>query len=434
MNTKLVFGSGRFSAVVTNNRNDVIVGAYDASTKLVDVRKDVMLCLPEEVSMWGLYPTHQESWLHLTFVVACHARHESEEGLTVRRAAWGEIPAAQWPALVAKAAEFAGEFRARLADADLSPRKAYKAATRTLQDCLLYAVEREFPAEQDAFLHSSVVASLVEQANRGRAGELNAEAGLALAEAIDALVAKVASQFGGLPECQKALVELTADTRQGRVILLPEGVSLDRGAELVSGDVVIGVPDAHDMDMVSIVAGQGAPELVQLRDELSGQRLDVMAVSPALRADEHLTGGHPAFQSVAEMLLANGTPRTDAGRALVARLASEVSPESLARKYREVAERMMRDATDRKSWTYRRHGGFTQVKKVIPLYRIACDLLPRAVFMEREGRFPGGLSQEVLAEACGLGREFRSIKGFLAAQDAPQEELEVVAEAIERRL
>ena len=154
--TKMVFGSGRFATTVANNRNDVVVGAYDMPTKLVDVRKDVLLCLPQEVGTWGNYPTHQESWLSLAFVVACHAAHENEQGLEIRRAAWDAIPVAQWPALVAKAAEFAAEFRSRLTDASLTPRKAFKSATRALQDCLLYAVERKFPAQQDEFLQNSI--------------------------------------------------------------------------------------------------------------------------------------------------------------------------------------------------------------------------------------------------------------------------------------
>ena len=93
---KLVYGSARFSTAVTNNVNAVVVGAYDVPTKLVDVRKDVALCLPEDTAAWGLYPTHQDAWLGLTFVVACHARHECEAGLAIRRVAWESIPATQW--------------------------------------------------------------------------------------------------------------------------------------------------------------------------------------------------------------------------------------------------------------------------------------------------------------------------------------------------
>ncbi|OGL94689.1 hypothetical protein A2348_03090 [Candidatus Uhrbacteria bacterium RIFOXYB12_FULL_58_10] len=434
LEVRLVFGSGRFTTAVANNRNDVIVGPFDKSTKLVDARKDVLLCLPREVGTWGNYPTHQASWLSLVFVVACHASHEDEQGLAIRRAAWDAIPVAQWPALVAKAAEFASEFRDRLTQDGLAPRKAFKSATRALQDCLLYVVERRFPAQQDAFLRDSEIAPLVAQANRGRAGELDLQAGLALANEIDAMVAGLVEEFGGIDECRKALSDLMTDARTGRVILLPEEISLDRGSELVRGDIVIGVPDAHDMDMVSIVSGQGAPVLVQLKDELSGQRLDIMAVAATLGADEHLSGGHPSFQSVAEMLLANGTPRTPEGKALVKRLTSEVDPAALAQKYREVAERFMRDASDRKSWAARRNGGFTQVKKVIPLYRVACDLLPRSAFMEREGRFPGGQDMASLADACGLGNEFRAIKAILERQDATDAELADIAAGIEQHL
>ena len=429
--TRLVFGSGRFADVVANNRNDIIVGPYDMPTKLVDVRKDVLLCLPQEVGTWGNYPTHQESWLALPFVVTCHSSHTDEAGLDVRRSAWDAIPVAQWPALIAKAAEFAEEFRSRLTDAGLTPRKAFKSATRALQDCLLYAVERKFPAQQDEFLQNSVIAPLVAEANRGRAGELDLAAGLVLADTIDALVAKIAGEFGGLDACRKALGELMTDSRVGRVILLPEGISLDRGAELVVGDIVIGVPDTHDMDIVSVVNGQEAPVLIQLKDELSGQRLDIMAVASTLGANEQLSGGHPAFQSVAEMLLANGTARTPEGSALVARLAGEVDPVALAQKYRTVAKEFYSDASDRKSWAARRAGNLPQVKKAIPLYRIACDLLPRAAYMERAGKFTGGLDIAILAESAGLGKVYAAIRQIMDRQDATQDELEHIASAIE---
>lgn len=431
---RLTYGSARFGGAVTNNQNFVWAGPVDRPTKLVDVRKDVGLCLPEDMATWGLYPTHQDSWLHLAFVVACHAVHECERGLELRRRAFRAIPASQWPALVAKAHDFASEFRARLADGVVAPRKAFKAATRALQDCLLYAVVREFPADQDGVLASSPVAGLVARANRGRAGELTIAEGLELAGEIEALVAKIAREFGGLEECRKALVELQGDTRSGRVILLPENIGLERAAALVSGDIVIGVPDAHDMDLVSIVEGQGMPELIQLTDELSRQRLDIMAVSRELGPTDQLTGGHPAFQSVAEMLLANGTPRNTQGRELVDRLASEVNPADLARKYRAVAQDFFAGG-HRKSWVGRRSkAGVPQVKKVIPLYRIACDLLPRAAFMERVGTFPGGQDMASLADACGLGNEFRCVKAILDRQDASDAELEAIAAAIERHL
>ncbi|MBI4377456.1 MAG: hypothetical protein HY549_13535 [Elusimicrobia bacterium] len=435
MATKIVFGSGRFSSVVTNNVNEIFVGEYDAPTKLVDVRKDVLLCLPTQVEQWGNYPTHQESWLALPFVVACHSRHTDAEGLAVRRAAWDAIPAAQWPALAEMAAQFTAEFRERLADAGLTPRKAFKSATRALQDCLLYAVERKFPAEQDKFLQdAATIVPLVAEANRGRAGELDLAAGLTLADKIDAFVASLVSEFGGQDTCRQALVELQSDHRSGRVILLPEEISLERGAEMVSYDIVLGVPDAHDMDVVSVVEGTVEPELVQLRDEISGQRLDVIQVAPELGPSDELSGGHPPFQSVGEMILANGRPVTARGAALAERLSSQLCPADLARKYRKVAERFMRDASDRKSWAARRAGDFSQVKKAIPLYRVACDLLPRACFMERKGKFPGGQDIAELARVAGIGEIYAAIRSFLERQDADQEELEAVAAALERKL
>lgn len=426
-----IFGSGRFGGVFINNVNDAVVGDYDVPTKLVDADKNVRICLPAHVERWGLYPTHQESWLALPFVVACHASHSDEAGLALRREAWEAIPASQWPALAAKAAEFAAEFRQRLEAGDLCERKLYKSLTRALQDCVLYLVGREsFPTNQDAFLAASPVAALIQQANKGRAGELSPAEGLQLADKVDSLVERLVGEFGGIEVCRSALETLQQYVKPSRVIVLPEGVNLDRGAQLVRCDIIIGVPDAHDLDTVSIVEGEGAPELVQLHNVLSGQRLDIMAVSPDLAAGDHLTGGHPAFQSVAEMLLANGTPRTHRGTALVARLAGAVDPKNLAAKYRRIAQDFWA-GDHRKSW--RSRGGnpnVTPVKQVIPLYRIACDLLPRAAHMERTGTFPGDGNIAAMAQEAGLGEAFRSIRAVLDRQDATQEELQAIAACI----
>lgn len=432
MKTTLIFGSGRFASLVCNNTNDALVGDFDVPTKLVDEARDVRLCLPSDLGRWGLYPTHQESWLCLSFIAACHASHEDESGLAIRQQAWQQIPEFQWQALAAKATEFANEFRSRLSSEDFCQRKLYKSLTRALQDCILYLVEKEtFPQDQDAFLGQSPVASLIEKANLGRAGQLSQAEGLELANQVDAVVADLVEQLGGSDACRQALSRLSGMALPSRVILLPEGMSLALGSELVEFDAVIGQPDEHDMDIVSIVASLKQPTLYQLNDVLSAQRMDIIAVPPTLGPADQLTGGHPAFQSVAEMLLANGTPVTSAGHSLVDRLTGQVCPLALAGKYREVAMDFFY-GDHRKSWISRRDNpSVPQVKKVIPLYRIACDLLPRAAFLSGHDRFPGGIDMAQLADEAGLGDIFVAIRSFLDQQDADQAELEAVASQIQ---
>lgn len=442
------------------------MGDFDLPTKLVDASKDVLLCLPRQIEKWGMYPTHQESWLCLAFVVGCHSRQESGDtsGLEIRHQAWEAIPTAQWQALAAKAVGFISEFRQRLSEGSETSRKLYKSLTRALQDCILY-LSGEFPENQDAFLASSPVALLIERANQGRSGELTLAQGLTLADEAEQIVSDKIRELGGLGACQKALVELAdefsesrdislqpmdpceiseggvlrvvSDKRPGRVIILPEHVLLSEGAELVSYDIVLGTPDAHDMDVVSVLeCSSDSPTLVQLKDELSGQRLDIIRVSAELGPTKELVGGHRSFQSVAEMLLANGRPVSVQGEALIARLSGQVEPAELARKYRVVAKEFFSNASDRKSWVGRKAAGTSvpQVKKVIPLYRIACDLLPRASYMENRGGFTGGLSPEQLANEAGLGEAFRAIRSIMDRQDATDAELDKIATDIERKL
>lgn len=359
MKRRLVFGSGRFNSVVVKNLNEIQFGGFDVPTKLVK-DGDILLCLPDCLNEWGMYPTHQDSWLCLSF-----------------------------------------------------------------------------PEDQDGFLQSSPVRELIEQANRGRQGELSPKQGLALADKADALVSQLMARFGGAAACKVALAELQAGLagKPGRVVLLPDSISLEQAKELVEYDVVIGTPDEHDMDVVSIVGFVSQPTLFQLVNQLSGQRLDIISVPEDLGPNDVLTGGHPSFQSVAEMLLANGSLVSAAGRQLVSRLASQVKPAELAQKYLEVAEDFMSNAANRKSWVSRRNDPTVpQVKKAIPLYRVACDLLPRAIYMIANGRHTGGLEIAELAAKAGLAAEYQAIRSFLARQDACQEELEKTAEIITARL
>ncbi len=434
--TSLVYGSARFVGAVTNNINQVFIGTFDVPTKLVDTAKNVALCLPLDITKWGLYPTHQDSWLSLAFVATCHGGKEDRLSDVRIKAFWEGIPSCQWPALIAKAAEFAAEFRTRLADGALEPRKAYKAATRCLQDCLLYREgEAGCMVSQEATLRSRPeLAQLIMLANEGRAGKLTTEDGLALADKVDEEVAKAAARFGGIETCKQALNELTAWGKQqerGRVILMPEGITLEQGAQLVGFDAIIGQPDEHDIDVVSVVEDLEAPRLFQFRDALSQQRLDIIAVSENLGPNDQLTGGHPSFQSVAEMLLANGRILTRTGSELVERLASEVDPVALADKYLRVAEDFLSNAKNPKSWVARRNNPTVpQIKKAIPLYRVACDLIPRAFWMRTHREFTGGTDIQFFAEAAGLGAEYNIIRLMLDTQVAEQETMERVAEKL----
>ena len=272
-------------------------------------------------------------------------------------------------------------------------------------------------------------------ANRGRAGQLTPDEGLELADRVDALVSELLAEFGSLAVCQEALKRLEAGPwPAGRVILLPAEITLEQGAELAAYDLMIGTPDEHDMDCVSAVGFVNQPTLVQLADVLSGQRLDVIAVPEFLGPDDELTGGHPSFQTVAEMLLANGTSVSAVGRALVSRLASRVSPVELAQKYLVVACEFLFDATLAKSWAARRNNpAVPQIKKAIPLYRVACDLLPRAAAMLRGEGHTGGRDIAKLAADCGLSSEYQTIRAMLDSQQADQAELEAVAAVLAAR-
>jgi hypothetical protein len=78
-----------------------------------------------------------------------------------------------------------------------------------------------------------------------------------------------------------------------------------------------------------------------------------------------------------------------------------------------------------------------QIKKLIPLYRVACDLLPRAVYMLKTGEFPAGVSDEELWSIGGTAEEATQITQLFASQkthEPTQEELHALATSIESKL
>ena len=140
MKSDFDFGSGRFEGLVKNNTNSIVLSDIEVPYKLV-LGKDVILVLPSDPSKLDLkegYPTHQESFMPLWYILSYHSKALSEEGKQyvsgLNERVTPEMRDAINKALMYKALDFIEKFNI----SDAPPKKKYKNLLRIGQDNLLY--------------------------------------------------------------------------------------------------------------------------------------------------------------------------------------------------------------------------------------------------------------------------------------------------------
>ena len=149
------FGSGRFKGLVKNNTNIIVLSDIEEPYKLV-LGKDVVLVLPSDPTKLGLqegYPTHQESFMPLWYILSYHSSPVSEEGKqyvsALNERVTPEMRVAINKALMYKALDFIEKFNT----SDAPAKRKYKNLLRIVQDNLLYQdAEVPFIDDQDEFL------------------------------------------------------------------------------------------------------------------------------------------------------------------------------------------------------------------------------------------------------------------------------------------
>lgn len=189
--------------------------------------------------------------------------------------------------------------------------------------------------------------------------------------------------------------------------------------------------DAHDLDVVIIDDHATEPRFEQ-RPLPDGTRADCIIVHPNLGPDEYCSGGKDSFQSPAMLIATVCQSTTSKGEAMIYKCRSYYTPEEVSRHYVMWANRFFYGPAFNKSWADRKNAeGLSQIKKLIPLYRIGHDLLPKAQFMERFNAFPGTAVPweldmcEMLVEANYI------IDRALECQDISDEKLLELADILE---
>ncbi len=433
----MAYGSERFTGATANNHNIIMLTDTQRVSKLV-MGKDAVLVMPENpanLDIWAGYPTHQESWLPMWFVTQYHAQHKTAKERQYRE----QIAARVTPedrtlmqrALLHKADEFWQAYKQT--PADLPPKKRYKNLTRIAQDILLYMdMPQEVAATQEQYIANHPLAGVIADANRLRKGE-GLEHAAAVEQAIEQALGEYKAQHTdasfeeAYQEVQQKIAEASIDEM---VALLPDKTLADakRYAELTSFDLEIAADD-HDQDVVSVVSDIAAPEFYQVDTRFGPKlaqerRMDVIAVPASLGVWDTVKEGKDSYQPVSMIVATHTTPKTESGVALQRRLQGEMNPVDVAHHYLGAAEEFLHRHAWGKSFVERINiEGVPQIKKAIPLYRVACDLLPRAVYMLKTGKFPSGISNEELWNIGEMADEAHQIEEVFARQDATEEEL-----------
>lgn len=441
------YGSERFESVTSNNHNEVLLTDTRKVVKIV-LGKDVALVLPknpDEIPKWGGYPTHQESWLPLWFVLLNHAQHRTPEELTYRQRLNDRLTPEDRElmrkAIIHKANDFWRVYKQDTATKE--PRKKYKNITRIVQDILLYVDAPETVIEnQEEYLTNHRLFPLIQQANELRRG-IGLEHASDLEKQIEQVLADYTKEVGD-KESALAYEELQEKLLQNSsgelVVMVPDKSIADAEfyADLVSYDLLMS-EDEHDQDVVSIVSSLNEPQFYQL-DTAFGpklahkRRMDVLAVPENLGVWDVVRGGKESYQPISMILMTHTKPETEAGVKMQKRLQRELAPQFVAHHYLGAAEEFLHRDAWGKSFVKRYNDEkIKQIKKLIPLYRVACDLLPRAVYMLKTGKFPDGVENDKLWEIGEIKEEAEKIQNYFKKQDVTQEELAELYRAIEAK-
>ncbi|MEA2569209.1 MAG: hypothetical protein QOI24_1210 [Acidobacteriota bacterium] len=417
-----IYGSARFksdSGIVAGNRNDALIADIPLPRKL-SIRdrshpefkpKDALLFLPSDASDFVrrniVYPTHQGAWAPLWFTVTQHAAPLNPRAVQYQETVSTLVTPEQRRAFVGNLTDIADAWMAEFnsGESGSDPKKHYKKLTRIVQDALLYhsTLGRGRPvANHTTHMNSSDLASLV-----GDCNALRRDDGRVSPTAVAAAVHAALARFPRSPDDRLPLhhdYELLLYPRQK----MPGAVDI---SAIVHADVlgrlfdVEIARDGHDWDAVTFSCLIEQPLLIQydlewghtVSEKSRPVRLDLSVVPSG--ADPFACDGDDSFQSDAMKMLAHGTPQTFVGRSEIQRARDVISSADLAGYYLFLADAFLSKATLSKSFPAKMNDVVSRpMKRVLPLYRVCLDLLPRAWWMLERRTHGGGVAHADLID------------------------------------
>ena len=434
------FGSGRFDGLVKNNTNSIVLADIGEPYKLV-LGKDVVLVLPKDSSKLDIqegYPTHQESFMPLWYILSYHSKPLSEEGKQyvseLNQRVTPKMRESMNMALMYKALDFLEKFNT----SDAPPKKKYKNLLRIVQDNLLYQdAGIPFIEDHDIYLKNSNLNGLIQEINAARRGE---EVEPSLVQRVKNMVVGRITQIGngdydkglGIVRSQYEKFLSTNINRKENVYLMSEE-TIDHAPQIIEArnfDFLIN-EDEHDADVVSICEDVKTPDLIQITG-ITGKRFDIIRINENLGAYDKTEGAKASFQPISMMIATHTIPMNEKAKQIQERIQSELPPDFIASHYFGMAREFFEGTAWGKSWQMRKEADIPNIKKLIPLYRIAGDLLPRAIYMQQTGEYPCGKNISEIAERAGMSDVTEHILDLMRNGSVSDGDLEVISQQVER--
>ncbi len=348
----LACGANRFTGLLVPNSSTCLVvsGDFDRPTKLIPCvcaqYEQAMLCVPRDVTLWGLHPKEEVS---LAFYLACRTRHQDARTKRLRQMAWRSIPPIQWAAIAAQMLQYLPYFRKvfegeaawnlsgnilPVSDApdlnfELRTGLVCEQLAGKLLDYVLYLDTSTFPDDQNLLLSQSPVKPLFETAIAGYPNGLSKAEGLELVDRVEELVRAAVDKQGGEHKCLQALVSLRSALAKGRLISQnhspPWHVSSSELGAALEFDIDVHKINSHHRQVLSLVKPGARARLVDVEDSAGSpdwQDLQIVVVPPDVSLDHRFDDGSN-FLTVAGRVVRQGIARTKAGEKFKAYLAAQ---------------------------------------------------------------------------------------------------------------
>lgn len=192
--------------------------------------------------------------------------------------------------------------------------------------------------------------------------------------------------------------------------------------------------DDNSKDVICVRDTVSEPKFCQTKDA-EGKLLNIIVVPFNLGIWDSVRGGRETFQPISMIIVTNSKAFTSQGKQMLKKLTEDMTPEEIAYHYLGISKEFL----DGDIWgkSYKRlseQENISDIKKVIPLYRVACDLFPKAMYMLLKQDFCNGISINEMINIANNRDDYNMTLEIIKNQDTNVEELDKLYESIRKKL
>lgn len=158
-------------------------------------------------------------------------------------------------------------------------------------------------------------------------------------------------------------------------------------------DVYIKSADPSDLDCILVDEEKEQPELISAKAKEKPLTVDIIRCNPNLglydTLDANGENAQPSFQTLMMMIAVNGVANSEKGEELLRRAREEFTPEKMAQYYFFLCNKFLQIAGDK---------NYVPGIRLTASKRIISDLLPKAIYMSKTGRYPTDVTPNMLLQ------------------------------------